>query len=101
MPRAPRGSPFSLPVFRPEMLPADAVCAFEPRSKRPCRNRGMSWIESRSNALMIACLPTSRVEGAAYETHLNVWWRIAFFRDAELPDQVYYSSLTVFITNPC
>ena len=76
MPRA-RGSPFSLPVFRPEMLPADAVCAFEPRSKRPCRNRGMSWIESRINALMIACLPTGGMEGSAYETHSNVWRRIA------------------------
>jgi hypothetical protein len=61
----------------------------------------MSWIESRSNALMIACLPTSGVEESAYETHLNVWWRIAFVRNAELPDKAYYSSLTVFITNPC
>ena len=39
--------------------------------------RGMSWIESRSNALMIACLPTSGIEGSAYETQLNVWRRIA------------------------
>jgi hypothetical protein len=26
---------------------------------------------------MIACLPTSGMEGSAYETHLNVWRRIA------------------------
>jgi hypothetical protein len=77
MPRTPRRSPFSLPVFRPEMLPATRYVLSNLDQSALVVTGGMSWIESRSNALMIACLPTSGMEGSAYETHLNVWRRIA------------------------
>ena len=77
MPRAPRGSPFSLPVFRPEMLPPTRCVLSNLDQSALVVTGGMSWIESRSNGLMITCLPTSGMEGSAYETHLNVWRRIA------------------------
>ena len=96
MPRAPRGSPFSLPVFRPEMLPANAVCAFEPRSKRPCRNRGhvVDRVEKqRTNDRLLA---DQRHGGVSLRNPLECLGanRLAdhIFRNAELPDQVYYSS---------
>ena len=63
MPRAPRRSPFSLPVFRPEMLPPTRRVLSNLHQSALVVAGGMSWIESRSNALMIACLSTSGMEG--------------------------------------
>ena len=96
MPRAPRRSPFSLPVFRPRDAAADAVRAFEPRSKRPCRNRGhvVDRVEKqRTNDRLLA---DQRHGGVSLRNPLECLGanRLAdhIFRNAELPDQVYYSS---------
>jgi hypothetical protein len=67
----------SLPLFRPEMLPPTRCVLSNLDQSALVVTGGMSWIESRSSALIIACLPTSGMEGSAYETHLNVWRRIA------------------------
>ena len=95
MPRAPRRSPFSLPVFRPEMLPPTRR-AFEPRSKRPCRSRGhvVDRVEKqRTNDRLVA---DQRHGGVSLRNPLECLAanRLAdhIFRNAELPDQVYYSS---------
>ena len=75
---------------------ADAVRAFEPRSKRPCRNRGhvVDRVEKqRTNDRLLA---DQRHGGVSLRNPLECLAanRLAdhIFRNAELPDQVYYSS---------
>jgi hypothetical protein len=75
---------------------ADAVRAFEPRSKRPCRNRGHVVDRVEKQRTNYRLLADQRHGGVSLRNPLECLAanRLAdhIFRNAELPNQVYYSS---------